>query len=389
MEFDVAILGAGAAGLMAAAWLNEHSRLSVCVIEGNTKPGAKVRISGGGKCNLTNTQVSERNYLGDAKLVREVFRCFDRDALLQFVKERGCEKLELRKGRYYFCPRSAQQMIDLLLHSANKSRFLFGQNIKAVVQNNEGFRVETDKETVTAGNVIVATGGISYASVGASDIGLKIAESFGIETVPFSPALAGLTLQKDQFWMKALSGISFPVAIRVGDKRLREEMLFAHRGISGPVVLSASLYWEKGMIEVDFLDGQNVGELVKRGGNKKLSTALPLPKRFILLFLAQLGVEDKPCSAFSTDEKKVLYRFSTYRFAPAGTFGFTKAEVSKGGVSTDALQSCCCEAKKSKGLYFVGEVVNVTGELGGYNFQWAFSSAVSAAVNIMKFKGAL
>ncbi|UFS63103.1 aminoacetone oxidase family FAD-binding enzyme [Sulfurimonas sp. HSL-3221] len=381
MEFDVAILGSGAAGLMAAARLSERGGLSVCVVEGNAKPGAKIRISGGGKCNLTNVSVSENNYLGDETLVRSVLKRFDEHALLKWVRMRGCEPV-VRKARYYFCPRSAQELIDILIKSAEGVRFFLGHRIETVRQKENGFIVTTDKTTLKARNVIVATGGVSYASVGATDIGLKIAESFGIETVPFRPALAGMTLQKEQFWMKALTGISFPVTIHVSEKRLREDMLFAHRGISGPAVLSASLYWEKGTITIDFLDGLSVEEVLKRGGNKKIATAIPLPKRFVTAFLDMLGVADKPCSTVTAEEKVMLKTLSTYTFAPAGTFGFTKAEVSKGGVACSALKPYSCESRGVRGLYFVGEVVDVTGELGGYNFQWAFASGRCAADHI-------
>jgi len=366
---------------MAAARLNELGITSVCVIEGNEKVGAKIRISGGGKCNLTNVAVSERNYLGEESLVREVLRRFDRDALLQWVRSRGCKPV-LRKERYYFCPHSSQELIDLLVDDAAKTRFMLRHHIVKVEKGAEGFRVTTDKTAVTARKVIVATGGSSYASVGASDIGLQIARSFGIETVPFRPALAGLTLQKEQFWMKVLSGISFPVKITVADKTVQEDMLFAHRGISGPSVLSASLYWEKGVITIDFLNGEPLETLLKRGGNKKVSTALPLPKRFLTAFLEQAGVADKPCSSFTGAEKKLLSQLGGYSFAPAGTFGFTKAEVSKGGVACAQLRVPSCESKTIEGLFFVGEVVDVTGELGGYNFQWAFASARCAAEQI-------
>ncbi|WP_345970747.1 aminoacetone oxidase family FAD-binding enzyme [Sulfurimonas sp. HSL1-6] len=381
MEFDVAILGGGAAGLMAAARLSERGGLSVCVIEGNAKPGAKIRISGGGKCNLTNVSVSEHNYLGDETLVRSILKRFDGHALLKWVRMRGCEPV-VRKKRYYFCPRSAQEMIDALVKSAAGTRFFLAERIEGVRKERGGFLVTTDKRILNARNVIVATGGVSYASVGATDVGLKIAESFGIETVPFRPALAGMTLQKEQFWMKALTGISFPVTISVGEKRLREDMLFAHRGISGPSVLSASLYWEKGTLSIDFLDGRSVESLLKREGNKKIATALPLPKRFVTQFLAVLGVDDKPCSSVTREEKTALQAFNTYTFAPAGTFGFTKAEVSKGGIACGALQPFSCESRAVRGLYFVGEVVDVTGELGGYNFQWAFASGRCAADHI-------
>jgi hypothetical protein len=382
LNYDVAILGGGAAGLMAAACLNENSALSVCIIEGNKKPGAKIRISGGGKCNLTNVTVSEHNYLGDETLVHDVLKRFDQEALLEWVRARGCKPV-LRKGRYYFCPHSAQELIDILLASARDTRLFCEHRITGVQKEGDHFRVVTDKQAVTARKVVVATGGVSYASVGASDIGLKIADAFGIETVPFRPALAGLTLQKEQFWMKALTGISFPVTIRAGGKKLREDMLFAHRGISGPAVLSASLYWEKGTITIDFLDGKPLASLLKRGGNKKVSTALPLPKRFVAQFLEHLEMDDKPCSALNGEEKRRLHSLNEYTFAPAGTFGFTKAEVSKGGVACAELKHPSCESRKVEGLYFVGEAADVTGELGGYNFQWAFASGRCAAEDIM------
>lgn len=383
MEFDVAILGGGAAGLMCAAWLNAHSTLRVGVIEGNAKPGAKIRISGGGKCNLTNISVTEEHYLGDTALVAEVLKRFDNRALLEWVGARGCRPV-LRKGRYYFCPHSAQELIDILLRAARKSRLLTGQKITGVKKSGSRFTITTAAETITSKQVVVATGGASYATVGASDIGLKIAQSFGIAILPFRPALAGMTLQKEQFWMKALSGISLPVTIRVADKTLREDMLFAHRGISGPAVLSASLYWEKGVIEIDFLDGRAVQPLIDRGGNKRVSTALPLPRRFVSAMLEHLDVPDVPCAALKADARSRLEVFGGYRFAPAGTFGFSKAEVSKGGVVCDRLNIPSCESREVDGLYFVGEVVDVTGELGGYNFQWAFSSAVCAAENILR-----
>jgi predicted Rossmann fold flavoprotein len=385
LEFDVAILGGGAAGLMTAARLSERSGLDVCIVEGNEKPGAKLRISGGGKCNLTNVSVSQRHFLGDETLVREVLKRFDNKALLAWVRSRGCKPV-VRKKRYYFCPHSAQELIDMLLEDAKKTRFFLGHKILGLEKTGETFIVTTDKRTIKAHHVVVATGGMSYASVGATDVGLQIARAFGIGTVPFRPALAGLTLQKEQFWMKALTGISFPVTVRVGDRTLKEDMLFAHRGISGPAILSASLYWEKGPISIDFLDGLSLPKLLKEGGNKKVSTALPLPKRFAAAFLEQAGIGDRPCSALTREEQTRLAMLSDYCFAPAGTFGFARAEVSKGGVAAAALKVPSCESRRVDGLYFVGEVVDVTGELGGYNFQWAFASAVCCAENMLRLK---
>ncbi len=376
--YDVAILGAGAAGLMCAARLNECSQLKVCVIEGNARAGAKIRISGGGKCNVTHVDVDASHYFGDAKLVGAVLARFDNAALLAWLQAHGCRPV-LKKGRYFFCPRSAAELVEIFEKQTRGIRFFYNRTIVSARREAGHFVVETSRETFRSKRLVVATGGESFSSLGATDIGLRIAESFGIETVPFRPALAGLTLQKDQFWMKSLSGVSLPVRISVGTKVLQEDMLFAHRGISGPAVLSASLYWEKGEIEIDFLCGRSLDALLAGGGKKLLSTALPLPRRFVRCFLDVLGIDDMPCGKIGRFERAKLEALQAYRFAPAGTFGFSKAEVSKGGVACSQLHAPSCESRNVAGLYFVGEVVDVTGELGGYNFQWAFASGRDAA----------
>jgi predicted Rossmann fold flavoprotein len=195
----------------------------------------------------------------------------------------------------------------------------------------------------------------------------------------FTPALVGLTLQKEQFWMKELSGLSCFVEISVENRVLREEMLFAHKGISGPAVLSASLYWRKGELSINFLPKNDIKVLVKNGGKKLLSSVIPLPKRLSKALLSAIDMQDKECSRVQKSEVEQLARLHHYTFAPAGNFGFTKAEVSRGGIVADELEPQTLESKKVKGLYFIGEVVDITGELGGYNFQWAFSSAYVCA----------
>ena len=199
----------------------------------------------------------------------------------------------------------------------------------------------------------------------------------------FTPALVGLTVQKEQFWMKELSGLSCYVRIFVGEKSVEEEMLFAHKGISGPAILSASLYWQKGTIAIDFLPNHPVTALIK--GNKKLlSTVLPVPKRLAQELLKAIGVADVACNKIELHAKSLLENLHRYEFAPAGNFGFTKAEASRGGVLTHELAPNSLEARDVKNLFFIGEVLDVTGELGGYNFQWAFSSGVACAKNICK-----
>jgi len=377
-HYDVIILGAGASGLMCAAQLRQNSALSVAIIEGNNRPALKLKASGGGKCNLTNVEVDESHYLGDENLVKNALSIFGQKALLEYFKEGGLRPV-IRKERYYFCPKSSDEVIAILMGKASGCDVLLGHKILSV-EGESLFVVMTDKGKFTAKKIVVATGGASYKELGASDIGLKIAQSYGIKTVPFSPALVGLTLQPKEFWMKELSGISFPARIHVAGKTLDEDLLFAHKGISGLVVLSASLYWFKGEIVIDFAPDFDLNTL--KNEKKAISTAIPLPKRFMKAFLDAVGLEDKACNRLNADEWEKLLRIRNYAMAPSGTFGLTKAEACRGGVACEEINPKTMESIKYKGLYFIGETVDVTGELGGYNFQWAFSSAVVCASSI-------
>jgi len=251
--------------------------------------------------------------------------------------------------------------------------FLLNHKIVSV-EGNAPFIVTTEKEKFQAVKVVVATGGSSYKELGATDIGLKIAQSYSLKTVPFAPALVGLTLQPREFWMKELSGVSFPARIHVAGKTLEEDLLFAHKGISGLVVLSASLYWHRGEIVIDFCPDFDLDTLLKE--KKLISTALPLPKRFMKSFLEAIGLEDKPCNRLSPQEREKLSFIRNYSMAPSGTFGLSKAEACRGGVACEEIDRLSMQSRRVRGLYFIGETVDVTGELGGYNFQWAFSSAV-------------
>lgn len=374
-HFDVIILGAGAGGLMCAAQLAEKTSLKIAIIEGNSKPALKLKASGGGKCNLTNVEVDASHFLGNESLVSNALRAFSKEALLEYFHNGGLRPV-IRKERYYFCPKSSDEVISILLGRSRGCEMLLGHKILSVA-GNAPFVVTTDKEKFSAQNIVVATGGASYKELGASDIGLKIAQEYGHKIIPFAPALVGLTLQPKEFWMKELSGISFPARIRVGEKLLEEDLLFAHKGISGPVVLSASLYWHRGEIALDFCPDLELEKLLKE--KKLLSTVLPLPKRFIKAFLEAISLDDKPCNRLSLDEREKLSKLQNYTMAPSGTFGMSKAEVCRGGLAHEELEIKTMESTRIKGLYFIGETVDVTGELGGYNFQWAFSSAVVAA----------
>jgi hypothetical protein len=373
--YDVIILGCGASGLMCAS--NIGKKKNVAIIDVNDRVAKKLKISGGGKCNITNANVELKNFDGDSELLTYVLKRFSRDNLLNFL-ERSRVDLELRKGRYYFCQNSSDDIIDVLKNGAKYSEIILNNKIIDVVKNEDIFEIKTDKGVYRSHSLVVATGGKSFQTLGASEIGLDIAKSFGLEVKEFTPALVGLTVQKEQFWMRELSGLSCYVEIKVDDRVINEEMLFAHKGISGPAILSASLYWKKGTISIDFLPNKNILEMIE-GSKKQVSTLIGLPKRLAKALLLALGVEDKECKRLTKEEKRKLSMIHSYVFSPAGNFGFTKAEVSRGGVLAKELEHSSLESKKIKELYFIGEVVDVTGELGGYNFQWAFSSAFVCA----------
>ncbi|WP_269089346.1 NAD(P)/FAD-dependent oxidoreductase [Hydrogenimonas urashimensis] len=376
-DYQIIILGAGAAGLMAAAFL---PRRRVLVIDHNEGPGRKIAISGGGRCNVTNAEVTPAYYLGDAAFIEQVFSRFDHHDLLAFLRSGGCQPV-LRKGSQYFCPESARQLIDFFQKRTVHADFAYGTEIVSVKKRGERFVVDTSAGRFEAPTLLVTTGGLSYASVGASGIGFFIAERFGHTVVPPRPALVGLTLQRGEAWMKRLSGLSFLVEVSVGRRKMAGDMLFAHRGLSGPVILDASLFWNSRKLTVDFLPGIRLRRLFKNP-KKSAITQIPLPKRFVHAFFEALGLPNIPYHAMDNAQKQNLSTLKSYAFAPAGTFGYAKAEATKGGVCTDEIDPSTMQSRLIPGLHFAGEVIDVTGRLGGYNFQWAFSSAVVAAKSV-------
>ncbi len=377
MIYDIAIIGAGASGLMFASNFDKKKYKNVCLIDANPKIGEKIKISGGGKCNITNEYVSSKNYLGNRKLVDEVFKTFSKDDLLKFLnKNQVFTKLDprLTKGTY-FC-KSSSDVISMFSHLTSKVRKYLNTKVLDI-DFNKNFKIKTQNQIIEAKKVIIASGGLSYPKLNASSIAYDIAQKFGHSIVRCEPALVGFTVQKEQFWFKNLSGISLDAKVFVEGKEIEGSLLFAHKGCSGPVILTTSLYWKKGKIAIDFLANKNIEDFLK--GNKKISSALPLPKRFIQEFLSSINLEDKAVSSLSDEEKEKLKNLKYYEFSPAGNFGFSKAEVTRGGISTDEINHKTFESLKQKDLYFIGECLDITGELGGFNFQFAFSSAISCS----------
>ena len=524
--YDVLIIGAGAAGLFLAANLRGKS---VALLEKNATPGKKILASGGGRCNVTNRRIDASNYLGDANFVKNILKNLDFKDVLKFFGEL---KFNEQKQNQFFCESGAKDVLGVLLKRARQSgaqifcgvcvkgarKILADENgeildaslakeAKFDSKNLQDFKSkQTEVFEVLAENgdkfyvknLVVASGGLSYKSLGASGIGYEIAQSFGIKVIQPAPALVGFTVQKEEFWFKNLSGVCFPAQILLerapqksggeskscsqnkssdadvsadkfsvrreiiganlkqpsdksaplqtndlnsqkavtfatprqngeielnltaneatldknrefyesdakfnasqeiefnggeilnGDAKawksnqknrieIAGDVLFTHKGISGPAVLNASLFWQKGLIEINFCPNFSIETAQK--SKKQLSTILPLPRRFTLEFLRAAGLSDKPYGEYKADEMVKISRLFAYEFAPAGTFGFERAEVTKGGVDTGELDANCGRGG-TRGLYFIGEVLNVTGMLGGHNLHFAFACAANLA----------
>ena len=371
---DIVIIGAGASGLMLTSLLKNRD---VLVIDGNLNVGQKVLISGGGKCNITNGKVKPSNYFGNQRFIRNVIKRFDQDRLLKWLGEEGLTPI-VRKNHQYFCENSAKELLDIFSRKSKKSDFMLNKTVTRVEQVEGGFDIFTNKGTIRAERVVVASGGLSFPKIGASSVGFDIAKSFGHTVTNLTPALVGFTVQPEQAFFKSLSGSSIEsVTLSVNNREFNGALLFTHKGISGPVVLNGSLYWEKGKVTIDFIPTVNLDSL--KSSKKNISRILGLSQRMAKTFLEQLEIEDKTASKLTAEEWKKIESLKDYSFAPAGTFGFSKAEVTKGGVVTDEIDASTMMSRKTDNLYFIGEVLDVTGELGGYNFQWAFSSAYVCA----------
>ena len=374
-QYETLILGAGASGMMCAARLTDKK--SVAILERNDRVGAKIAVSGGGRCNLTNRRLDLQRYRGERGFIQTVLKRYDQRWLRRWFDERGVQT-RLEKGDQYFCVQKAEGVNRALSEAIRGVRLHLGSSVAGIERRGEGFLLHVrNGESIAARRLVVASGGLSYPRLGASDIGLRIAEVLGHRIVRPAPALVGWTLQPQQAFFKSLSGISAEVELRVGDRRWKDRILFAHRGLSGPAVLNASLWRERGEVSIDFLPGVELRSLY--GERKQISTLLPLPRRLARALLEHLEIPDRPARELDAEGRRRLEGLHDYRFAPAGDFGYGRAEVTRGGVDTREVDPYSMESRRVKGLYFVGEVLDVTGEVGGFNFQWAFSSAAVCA----------
>jgi len=382
--WDVIIIGAGAAGLMCAAVAGARGR-KVLVLEKNSKVGRKILISGGGRCNFTNRDVTSENFQSNNEH-------FSRSALNRYGPHDFIDLVDAHRIAYHektlgqlFCDHSSRQIVSLLLDECEQGDVKIECNVDVTEVTGRGpFTVKSLESTYHASALVVATGGLSIPKIGATDFGHRIARQYGLKVTECRPALVPLTVNDPQFEVfKELRGTSTDAIVRCGPKEFRENILFTHWGLSGPAILQISLYWTPGRsIEIDlYPDGcawewlsalkKTQPKLTVVGGLKTI-----LPSRLAQTFadtFCQTG--QKPLAEIRDQDLKDLANvLNHWEVKPSGTQGYKKAEVTRGGVSTQALSSKTMEVRQIPGLYFIGEVIDVTGWLGGYNFQWAWAS---------------
>ena len=386
-QFDVVVLGAGAAGMMAAIEAGRRGR-RVLVVEQGTAPGEKIRISGGGRCNFTNMGISAERFLSqNPRFALSALKRFTQWDFVARMDRAGIAWHEKTLGQL-FCDGSATQVVALLRAdmAASGVTVWLGCAPGEVRRAGAGFEVETARGPVRAASVIVATGGKSIPKLGGSSYGYRLAGSFGLKLVETRPALVALTFAAQELgWMQALAGVALPVRVRAGRTRFDEALLFTHRGLSGPAILQISSYWREGMpISLNLLPDQDFAALLRAekaaNGRQAIRSALArhLPER-LARHLEEISGLSGPLAAQSVANLADLGgRLGDWQLTPVGTEGFRTAEVTLGGVDTDGLDARTMAAKAVPGLYFIGEVVDVTGWLGGYNFQWAWSSGWAA-----------
>jgi hypothetical protein len=396
MQFDAVIVGAGAAGLFCAGVAGQRG-LKVLLVDHSEKIAEKVRISGGGRCNFTNRDLDPRaphkHFLGDnPQFCRSALARYTPSDFIALVQRHGIPFHEKHKGQL-FGDESSDDFIRMLVAECDAGGVTrwHGCAVREIGTAGERYRVDTERGSVETANVVIATGGLSIPKIGATDFGYRIAKQFGVRVVDPRPALVPLTFEGSDWapWSD-LSGLALPVAIETGDRKNRtvfhEDLLFTHRGLSGPAVLQISSYWREGdPIRIDLAGGHDIeAELknAKAGGVRKLLANVLsgfVPSRLADAWAVQDPALQRPVNECGDKAFAALaQRLSRWELVPSGTEGWRKAEVTAGGVDTRDLSQQTMESKQP-GLYFIGEVVDVTGWLGGYNFQWAWASGWACA----------
>lgn len=386
-RFDVIVLGAGAAGLMAGIEAARRGR-RVVVIDHAKAPGEKIRISGGGRCNFTNREIVPERFLSqNPRFALSALKRFTQWDFIARMDGAGIAWHEKTLGQL-FCDGSAKQVVDMLVADLGHAggALWLGVALGDVVRTGAGFQVDTARGPVQGSSVVVATGGKSIPKMGATGYGYRVAEAFGLPLVETRPALVPLTFAEQELaWMQGMAGTAVSGQVSHGRTSFDEAMLFTHRGLSGPAILQISSYWREGdAITLDLSRGRDFGALLRAGRaalpKSALRTVLAglVPEKLARHVEAAMGVTGPMGALPNTVLDGVAALLGAWRLIPVGSEGYRTAEVTLGGVDTTALDSRTMQARGVPGLYFIGEVVDVTGWLGGYNFQWAWSSGWAA-----------
>ncbi|XOY29791.1 NAD(P)/FAD-dependent oxidoreductase [Proteus cibi] len=393
-SYDTVIIGAGAAGLFCAS-LAGQAGLSVLVLDNGKKAGRKILMSGGGRCNFTNMYIEPSAYLSEnPHFCKSALARYTQWDFIELVQKHNIAYHEKTLGQL-FCDDSAQQIVDLLLTECQKGKVSvrLRSEVTQIEKTDAGFTIFVDGKTITTPSVVIASGGLSMPGLGATPFGYKVAEQFGLSVLPTRAGLVPFTLHKPQLeQLSQLSGVAVPAIVTAKNgTSFKENILFTHRGLSGPAILQISSYWQAGeYVSINLLPNIDLESLLQEKRqehpNQLLKNTLSrlLPKRFIEIMIENKQLPDVSLAQLSNERiTQIATLLQEWQVQPNGTEGYRTAEVTLGGVDTRALSSKTMEATKVKGLYFIGEVVDVTGWLGGYNFQWAWSSAYACAQSLI------
>lgn len=406
MIYDVIVVGAGAAGLMTAIQA-ARLKLRVLLLDSREKIGAKILMSGGTRCNVTNFKVSERDFNGgNPRAIRNILSAFSSEKAVQFFEELGVTLIREEGGKYFPSTHSAKTVLDSLVNEVKKSGVLLetGKKVTRVVKEEDDFEVSGTGFRYRAKTVVLTTGGLSYPSSGSDGTGFEISKSLGHSLIPTSPALTPLLT--DDLDLKKLTGLTLPVVLSLfidGKKELEYtgSFLFTHFGFSGPAVLNMSRHWlriESGkerslycnflphLTEQEFSD-RLIRHIEKHPAQSVCNALLQwFPERFVEIYLKKTGIspETHLNQLKRTDRDKITRSFFHFELSVSGVYGYTKAEVTAGGVSLEEVDTKTMESKRAPGLFFAGEILDVDGRIGGFNFQWAWSSGTVVAKGIRK-----
>ena len=391
-NFDVVVIGAGAAGLMCAIEAGKRNK-KVLIIEHSSKIAEKIRISGGGRCNFTNLYSNSENFLSNNKhFCKSAFSKYTQNDFIDLVKKHKIKFHEKKFGQL-FCDHSAKDIIEMLITECEiqKVEISLNTEIKSVIREENLYILETEnKGKFICSSLVIATGGLSIPKIGASDYGYKIANQFNLKVTNLYPALVPLTFKDDILeFCKSLAGVSIEASVKINKTIFNEGLIFTHRGISGPSILQISSYWKPDRsIEVNLLPLNSMDKTLKerrvKTPKQNISNVLSdfLPNKLAMAITSLLNTNQKIGEASNSTLNKISNFINKLNVLPTGTEGYRTAEVTLGGIDTNEINSATMECKKYSGLYFIGEVVDVTGHLGGHNFQWAWSSGYVAGQNV-------